>query len=346
MPGRATYRVVQWATGNIGLRSLRAVIEHPTLELVGLYVSNPAKVGRDAGALCGLEPLGIAATSNIEDIIALKPDCVLYMQQGLDFDVVCRLLSSGANIVTTRGEFHYPGLLEASVRERVEEACRRGGSSVHSTGSSPGFITEAIPLAMSSLQRRLDCLTIDEYADVSSRDSPDMLFNIMGFGAQPAAFDERRLFHVRDSFQQSLHLVADALSLPLDSVETKGELAGARSTTRIAAGIVEAGTVAATRITVTGLRASKPLLRFRANWYVSNEIDQPWELRETGWRVLLEGDTPLDMSIRFPVAPEHWAAFTPGLTAHRAVNAVPFVCEAPVGIRTTADLPQIVAKLG
>jgi len=30
------HRVIQWGTGNVGIRSLRAVIGHPDLELVGL----------------------------------------------------------------------------------------------------------------------------------------------------------------------------------------------------------------------------------------------------------------------------------------------------------------------
>ena len=69
------YRVVQWATGNIGKRSLRAVIEHPNLSLVGLYVHSEAKAGRDAGELCGIGPVGVKATRNIDEIIALEADC-------------------------------------------------------------------------------------------------------------------------------------------------------------------------------------------------------------------------------------------------------------------------------
>src|SRR6516162_930804 len=97
----APYRVVQWATGNIGLRSLRCVIEHPDLELVGLYVYSDAKAGRDAGELCGLAPVGVVATRDVDDILALQPDCVLYMADRADIDVLCRLLEGGTNVVST-----------------------------------------------------------------------------------------------------------------------------------------------------------------------------------------------------------------------------------------------------
>jgi len=340
------YRVVQWATGNIGTRALRTVIEHPNLSLVGLYVYSEDKAGRDAGELCGLGPVGIKATRSIAEIVELRPDCVLYMPLTPEVDDVCTLLASGANIVTTRTEFHNPAHLEPEDRERVEAACRLGGSSLHSTGSSPGFITEALPLVLTSLQRRLDCIHIREYADVSSRNSPELLFDIMGFNqSREEASSEGRAWYLRSAFGPSLEVVANALGLSFDSIEAVGEVACARKETRIAAGVVEAGKVAAQRTTVTGLRYGKPLCTFTANWFVTQDIDADWQLRANGWSITVEGDTPLQVEIGFPVPAERWASVSPGLTAHRAVNAVPYVCEAAPGIRTSVELPQIIADL-
>ncbi|MCT9079599.1 NAD(P)H-dependent amine dehydrogenase family protein [Streptomyces fulvoviolaceus] len=339
------YRVVQWATGTIGVRSLRAVVEHPGLTLAGVYVHTPGKAGRDAGELCGLGPTGVTATQDIEEIVGSGADCVLYMPLVCDLDEVCRLLESGANIVTTRGEFHHPPSMDPDVRKRVEAACERGGTSIHSTGSSPGFITEAVPLVLTSIARRLDSLTIDEFANLSRRPSPELLFDVMGFGAAPAEFGEERLTHARTSFGPSLRLVADALSLPLDSLEADGEVATARHRIRIAAGELAPGTVAAQRLTVTGRHAGRPLLRFRATWYCTTDLDPAWDLHDTGWHISVESDAPLEVGIRFPVPLDRMAAVSPSYTANRAVNAVPFVCAAAPGIRTTPDLPQITATL-
>jgi 2,4-diaminopentanoate dehydrogenase len=279
-------------------------------------------------------------------VVALGADCVLYMPRALDADEVCRLLASGANVVTTRGEFHHPASMDPALRQRVEDACAAGGTSIHSTGSSPGFISEAVPLVLTSIQRRLDQLTIDEFADLSRRPSPDLLFNIMGFGRAPAAFDEGRLSHGRTSFGPSLRLVADTLGLPLDDVEASGEVALAARRVEIAAGTLEAGTVAAQRLTVAGMRDGRPLLRFRAHWYCTTELHPAWDLAATGWRVTVDGDAPLDVDLRFSVPIERMGDVSPGYTAHRAVNAVPVVCAAAPGIRTTVDLPQVVATLG
>ncbi len=321
-------------------------MEHPRFDLVGLYVYGEDKAGRDAGDLCGAPATGVLATRSIDDILALDADCVLYMPRLFDLDEVVTLLASGLNVVTTRGEFHRPASLDESMLDRIEEACNRGRSSIHSTGSSPGFITEAVPLVLTSLQRRLDRLVIDEFADVSSRNSPELLFDIMGFGKPLAEFDANRLAHLRGGFGPSLWSLADALSIPIEGIEAIGEFATARETFDIAAGRVEAGTVAAQRITVSATKVGEPVVQFRANWYCGTDIAPAWPLRETGWRLSVQGDTPMDVDIRFPVPIERWAETSPGLTAHRAVNAVPYVCDAAPGIRTTAMLPNITAFLG
>ena len=341
-----SYRVVQWATGNIGRRSLQAVIEHPYLELVGVHVHSSDKVGVDAGELCGLASTGVGATGDIDDVLAVAPDCVLYMPQDGDVHEVARLLAAGSNVVTTRGEFHHPGSMPPEVRDEVEAACVEGGSSIHSTGSSPGFISEAVPLVLTSIQRRLDHLQIDEYADLSQRNSPELLFDLMGYGRDPASFDDGRWVHGAQSFGPSLRLVAEALGLPLDDVVASGRVATAAHTVEIAAGALPVGTVAAQQLVVDGMREGRPLLSFRASWYCTTDLDPVWDLRPTGWRVTVDGDAPLVAEMPFPVPLERMGETTPGYTAHRAVNAVRYVCEAPPGIRTTVDLPQIIAQLG
>ncbi len=341
----APHRIVQWGTGNIGSRALRHVLEHPNLSLVGVYVHSEDKAGRDAGALCGLPDTGVVATRDIEEIIALDADCVLYMAAATNLDEICRLLASGANVVTTRDDFQHPASMDPEVRERVEAACAEGGSSIHSTGVSPGFINRAIPLVLSQMQRRLNSLTIDEYADVSSRNSPDMLFRSMGFGRTVSDFPKARLTNARGSFGPALAHVADALSVPLDSLERSGEVATALRDVEIAAGMIKKGTVAAQRMTVAGIRNGKALMRFTATWYCTTEIDKNWELRN-GWRVMVDGDASMTLDLQFPpMPPEVMAETTPGYTANPAVNSVPYVIAAKPGIRTTSDLPTIVATL-
>ncbi|MET7772721.1 dihydrodipicolinate reductase [Nocardia sp. NPDC005366] len=342
----ANHRVVQWATGNIGRKALRGIIEHPSMTLAGVHVYDQDKVGLDAGELCGLDALGVATTGRIEDVLAAGADCVLYMPRMFDLDEVCRLLESGSNIVTTCGQFHHPPSMDATTRARVEAACQAGGTSIHSTGSSPGFISEAVPLVLTSIQRRLDTIVIDEYADLSQRNSPEMLFDLMGFGRDLAPFEQFRADYLRSSFGPSLRLTADAIGMPLDEVTASGELATTPREIQIAAGTLKAGSVAAQRITITGRRDGHELITFRATWYTTTDLDPAWEVHDTGWHVAVHGDAPLDVALRMPVPLEHMAETSPGYTANRAVNLVAAVCAAAPGIRSTLDLPSTTAVFG
>jgi hypothetical protein len=130
------YRVAQWGTGHTGLRSLKDVIAHPQYDLVGVYVYSDAKAGKDAGGLCGIEPTGILATREIDEILATKPDCVMYMplMDHHSIDDMGRILASGANIVTSATYFHHPRTLDPDVRRLLEMACERGGTSLYDTG--------------------------------------------------------------------------------------------------------------------------------------------------------------------------------------------------------------------
>ncbi len=346
------YRVVQWATGNVGSRALRNTIQHPDYDLVGVWVHSASKAGRDAGELAGIAPIGVKATNSIDEVLALKPDCVLYMPHVFSVDEVVRILESGANISSTRMELQNPAALgDPTIAARIEAACQKGGTSVHASGSSPGFISEALPVVLASIQRRLDHLLIDEFADCSSRNSPEMIFEMMGFGQKPGSYNEGQLHHLKTSFAPTLQLLSTSLGLPIDRFEVIGAEGIARNDVPIAAGLVPKGTVAATRSTLIGYHGDTPLMTFRANWFVSTDVDtsdgEVWDLRkESGWRVIMQGDCPLRLDITFPVSEEDYPEMTPGLTANRPVNAIPYVCEAAPGIVTTFDLPQIVARLG
>jgi hypothetical protein len=99
--GAVTIRVVQWTTGSVGKQSVEAVLKRPDLELVGCYAWSEDKSGKDIGALCGLPPIGLAATNDIDTLLALEPDCVIYNPMWFNVDEMVRILESGANIVAT-----------------------------------------------------------------------------------------------------------------------------------------------------------------------------------------------------------------------------------------------------
>lgn len=316
-----------------------------SMDLVGLWVHSPDKVGRDAGELCDRPRTGVLATNSLDDIAALDADCVLYMPQGCDADALCRLLASGKNVVSSRAEFLHPASMDSGLRAKLEEACVNGCSSLYGTGSSPGFVTEALPLVLLSIQRSLECLTIDEFADMRAVKSPEMVFTHMGFGQPIAGFDPASRSGAKEGFAQSLRLVGEAIGKPLEKITSFSELASARQPFEIHGRTLEPGMIAAQRTTIAGWHADREILRFRANWYCTTDIDADWEICDVGWRIRLEGDAPLDIAITNPVSRDMLAEVAPNKTPFRIVNAVPYVCAALPGIRTTVDLPQIIPFL-
>ena len=341
-------RVAQWAAGRIGRSAMRAVIRDPSLELVALHVHSPEKVGRDAGELCGLEPIGLRATSEISDVLLSQPDVLLYMPEGYDLDALETILSAGVNVVTTRSEFFFPAGMSPDIQERIQRACETGESTLFATGSSPGFSTVALPLVLTNLSRQVDCITIDEFADIPASVTPSMITDVMGFGSPPAnSLDQRRLDHASEGFSQSLQILAATLGKTIDRFETRGEMALANEPITLENGyVIEPGTMAAQRITVSAVREGRAILEFRANWYCSKNLDRDWYLGDSGWRIQIQSDTPLDVKIEFPKGPQSHADQMSSLTAHPAVNAIPHVLKAKPGIRINPELATMSPWLG
>ena len=176
------YRVIQWATGNVGRAAVEGILSHPELELVGTWVHDPAKAGRDVGEICGLAPIGVRATGDVDAILATAADCVLYSPLLPQLDEVVRLLESGKNVVTPVGwfyPFHTPGMAE------LEAACHRGGVTLHGTGIHPGGITELMPLTISSLSRNVRHVRAEEFSDIRVYRAELVVKEIMLFGKRP-----------------------------------------------------------------------------------------------------------------------------------------------------------------
>jgi 4-hydroxy-tetrahydrodipicolinate reductase len=353
------YRVAQWATGNTGLRALREVIRHPSLELVGVLVYDTKKDGVDAGELCGEGPAGIAATTDRKAIVDLGADCVVYMPRatgtgpsraGLTqaelLDDIVPLLESGTNIVTTCTDLFARGVrLGDEGRARVLQACEKGKSSIWPSGSDPGFITETIPFALLSVQRRVDRIEIEEFGDLSHRPSPHMVMEQMRFGKPLTQFDpDRRKTHLFGEYQPALTVLADAAGFTVDEWTATGGAAAARQDTSIVSGEIKAGTAAAQRVIISGRSAGAEVVRFTQYAYVTMDVDPAWDLRPTGWRVRIHGDAPFDIDMAFPVPLDELASFVPAYNANGPVNAIPYVCAAPPGILTTEDLPSILPR--
>jgi hypothetical protein len=353
------YRVVQWATGNTGQRALREVIRHPALDLAGVRVYDPAKDGIDAGDLCGEGPTGVLATTDRDAVLKVEADCCIYMPRatgrgqtraGLTEDELVEdavaLLGAGTNIITTTSDLFARGVrVSDENRARVLEACDRGGSSVWASGSDPGFITETLPMALLSIQRRVDLIDIEEFGDLSRRPSAHMVMEQMRFGKPLSEFDpDRRKNHLFGEYQPPLTVLADVAGFSIDEWTAEGGVAAAKQDLTIVAGEIKSGTAAAQRIIINGRGDGVDRVRFTQYGFVAMDVEPDWGLQPTGWRIRIHGDAPFDLKMPFPVPLDDLASFVPAFNANGPVNAIPYVCAARPGFLTTEDLPHILPR--
>lgn len=340
-----TYRVIQWATGNVGRAAVQAIVAHPRLELAGAWVHSPSKAGRDVGELCGLGPLGIRATDRTEDILAMAADCVIYAPLLPRHDEIVALLESGKNVVTPVGWF-YP--FRVTDVTRIEEACRKGGASIHGTGIHPGGVTEKLPLVLSSFSGAVRHVRAEEFSDIRNYAAESVVREVMLFGKPPEEARRSPMLQLLGKgFGQSIDMIADALGFELDeNRRAVHEMAVATAPINTPVGVIEPGTVAAQRFTWQGLVRGAPVITARVNWLMGEEhLDPPWKLGGQRFEVEIDGDPPLQVTFHgfHPASTGKDLDRNPGVvaTANHCVNSVPAVCESPPGIRTYLDLPLV-----
>src|SRR5437764_7154367 len=210
-----TYRVIQWATGLVGTEAIKGVLAHPELELVGVWVHSDAKVGRDAGELAGVGPIGVPATNSLDEICAIDADAVVYAPVLANTRDVIALLESGKNVVTPVG-WIYPG--DSPGVAALQAACVTGKSTLHGTGINPGGITERFPLMLSALCRNITHVRAEEFSDIRNYPTEFVVREVMLFGKAPDVAAKSPMIDVLGhGFMQSIDMVAAALGWELDA---------------------------------------------------------------------------------------------------------------------------------
>ena len=252
-------RVVQWATGGVGVAAIRGVLEHPDLELVGCWVHSEAKAGKDVGDIIGTEPLGVTATHSIDEILALDADAVIYAPLIANPEEMAALLRSGKNVVTPVG-WLYPSERSAAP---MREAALAGNATLHGTGMAPGGISEKFPLLFSAFSTGVTFVRAEEFSDLRTYEAPDVLRHVMGFGEIPEKALTGPMQKMLDSgFIQAVKMCVDQMGFNADpKVRATQEIAVATAPIDSPLGVIEPGQVAGRKFHWEALVGGEPALR-------------------------------------------------------------------------------------
>jgi len=270
-----SYKVVQWATGDMGTSCLRAILEHPEMNLVGVRVYNPDKVGSDAGDIAGTEKVGVLATDNIEDILNLDADVVVHAARlqpprtHHNADII-RLLESGKNVISINGDT-FPWHWGKAYAADFEAACRKGNSSLLGTGLNPGFISERIVAVVSGMCSNIDHIEISEVLECDRLEDPDYAFGILGFASKLGSIDPNDESFapaemVNGLFEEVMHELVDRLGLSLDTVVTEHQMLPATRDLEVSAGLIPEGTNSHTRWCWHAIVDGQRFFTMQINW--------------------------------------------------------------------------------
>src|SRR5689334_2155722 len=356
------YRVVVWSTGGIGSIAIRAIHERPNLDLVGVWVHSQDKVGRDAGELANGDPIGLATTNDVDALIALKPDCIVYAASGPERDALAipdyvKLLSAGINVVTTSTtRLVNPHAYEpAEWRDQLVAAAKEGQVSLYASGIEPGFAADYLPLVLSTQSSSIEKIHSFEVGLYDDYGVPDIMSDALGFG-RPLDYQPWIGYPgaIAGEWQGQLRLIADALGVEIQEIREGFDRAVTNRTLDVAMGTVEAGTCGALRMKAIGVVDGREAIVIEHVTRLAHDVapDWPTGIGDLSYRVMITGDPDIDCSMAATLkdpAKAGIGGMTSGAgamvaTAMRVVNAVPCVVAAQPGLLSSVDLPLTIPQ--
>ena len=343
-------------TGNCGSLALKQLVSDARFDLTGVWVSSDAKVGKDAGELAGLDvTTGVAASDDLDAIIAAKPECIVYCAMG-DTRLpdamadVRKILAAGVNVVGSGlGVLQYPWqVIPDKYIQRIEDAAREGDSTVFFTGVDPGFATDLLPFALAGTCQSIEQVRTMEIADYATYDGATVMFDVMGFGN--AIGDLPMLYQpgvLGIAWGTAIRQLAAGLGIEVDEIKDAVEQEPAPEDFDVAVGTIKKGTVAAVRFQIEGMVKGKPVIIVEHVTRLRPDLRPDWaQPAQPGgsYRVEITGEPSYVMDI-CPTSrngDHNYAAIL--AAAGRIVNAIPDVVAARDGIRTTLDMPLVTGR--
>jgi hypothetical protein len=342
-------RVVVWSTGGIGAAAIRAVHRRPDLELVGVWVHTPEKVGRDAGELAGIDAIGLAATDDVDALLALQPDCVVYAASGPERDAAAvpdylRLLAAGINVVlTTSTMLVYPPVFEPTWRDELEAAAQSGGASLYASCIFPGFASDQLALVLATQSNTIRTVRVTEVSLNDHYPVATVMMDGLGFG-RPLDFEPwiAKPGAIATSWRAPIHLIATGLGVDVEEVRGELDRLPTHRDLDVAFGTIEAGTCGAVCTRAIGIVGGREAIIVEHIIRMARDVAPEWPSsdHDATYRVEIEGDPDIQCTMTTGVAEGHGAgnsAMT--ATAMRVVNAIPHVVAAPPGLLSSLDLP-------
>jgi hypothetical protein len=353
-----TYRVVHQGTGYAGVTALQLILEQPQLELVGQYVTSPEKAGKDTGELIGRDPVGVIATNDLDEILALEADCLTYFADSVQrereaMEDMIPFLERGTNCISISGwQLGHKKAMPPDLLEQIEAACAKGNSSVFYTCIDPGWATSDLAIATLAPANRVDSIRMMELGWFFNYPAEYASREYFGFG-KPMGHQPELVTggFIEEMWSPTLYRVADAMGVEIDEFKVVYDSDSVDHDIETGFGLVEAGTASVVWFELQALKDGRPFI-------VLEHVDrlpkdprdsqkdwkQPYGPADHAYRIEIEGDPSYSLEMNFGPP-------TGAFISMPVLNAIPAVCAAPPGLVTPLELPRyttqnITARLG
>lgn len=346
------YRVVTWGTGNVGKFAIRAIINHPELELIGHIVSSAEKAEKDVAELAGLDEMtGVIASDDIDAVLALSPDCVCYtahsetrMMEAAADQAKC--LSLGINVVASSlFMLQYPDSPDiAFLADPIKEACARGNTTCFNNGIDPGFANDTMPLMFTGISEYWTSVRMQEVINYATYEQEDTIREVMGFG-YPLDHD-CMLYQpgmLSLGWGGSVRSVAAGLGIELEKVYEVHERLPLEADTENAMGVFKKGTTGAIRFEVRGVYEGRDTIVLEHVTRITDNIAPNWP-QGKGYRAYIKGEPNMTITMDMEDTNGDHAVAGVIQTATVIVNAIPAVVEHVSGMVAAMELPKITGK--
>lgn len=344
-------KTVVWGTGNMGRAAIRTIDAHPRLALDAVLVSNPEKVGRDAGELAGMDrTLGVAATADVDAVLADGPVALTYTASG---DIrpddaiadICKALRAGAVVVTPAiYPLYDPSGAPADLVDHVRSAIEEGGGSLFVSGIDPGWGNDILPILLTGIAGTIDEVRCQEIFDYSTYDQPDSVRFLVGMG-QPMDYEPPMVMATVPTmvWGGQVRLIARALEVELDEIREVVLRRELEADVENVMGTFEAGTQGGLRFEVQGIVGGEPRIIIEHITRIHPSVAPDWPVPPDGGagahKVIIEGDPRIELNLEATTEGDNRAAGGNATAAGRLVNAIPWLLDAPPGIYDALDVP-------
>ena len=349
---RAPYRVAVWGPGDVGSICLREAIRLPELEIVGALVYSDAKAGEDIGTLAGAGPIGVRATNDVDEFLAL--DCDVVLHTALDYpgatviDDYVALLEAGKNVITSH-PYNNLQARDPEFAQRLADAAERGGATFYASGANPDFVAHRLMMTLTGFSNDIKQILVEEYFDCIQQANPGIL-QVIGLNGDPdQAMDERSpaLWYQKQYWFQMIEQLADAMGVELSRIEATSDSVAAPHRLESPILTIEPGRIGNVAYESIGYVGEEPFIRMRVGWYLTEAMKPAHVTAPCQWIFSIEGrpSTRTVMSIEPTLTNLDNMAGEPGAPGYvgfgiTLIQAIPSVVAAPAGIKST-DIPPV-----